>query len=120
MSLLSAFPAAEERRQFRASGRLAERAYALRAEIIQTREGLDAIARQWEALEAQVEGAVLFQGSGWARAIFDFEASRGRTGFQPVIATLNDGQRLVAVLPLERVRTRARTVLMPLGHAFSQ
>ena len=40
--------------------------------------------------------------------------------FEPVIVTLLRRKRLVAVLPLERIRTRARTVLAPLGHAFSQ
>src|SRR5690606_17320059 len=34
--------------------------------------------------------------------------------------TLSEGRRLVAVLPLERIRTATRTVLAPLGHAFSQ
>ena len=120
MSSLSALPRAEERRRFRAAGRVSEQAYALRAEVVQTREAFDAIAHQWAGLETQVDGAVLFQGSGWARAIFDFEAMRGNTAFEPVVATLSDGQRLVAVLPLERIRTRARTVLAPLGHAFSQ
>lgn len=120
MSSLSAIPHAQERRSFRAVGRIAEKAYALRLDIVQTREAFDAIAHQWEGLETRVAGAVLFQGSGWARTIFDFEASRGNGAFQPVIATLNDGQRLVAVLPLERIKTHSRTVLAPLGHAFSQ
>lgn len=120
MSSLSALPRPDERRRFRAVGRIAERAYALRAEVVQTREAFDAIAYQWESLETRVDGAVLFQGSGWARAIYDFEASRGNARFEPVIATLSDGQRLIAVLPLERIRTRTRTVLAPLGHAFSQ
>ena len=120
MSSLSALPRADERRRYRAADRAAEQAYALRTDIVRTREDFDAIARQWEGLETQVDGAVLFQGSGWARAIYDFEAARGNSAFDPVIVTLSDGQRLVAVLPLERIRTRARTVLAPLGHAFSQ
>jgi len=120
MSSLSALPRANERRRLRAAGRVAGQAHALRTDVVQTREALDAIVHQWEGLETQVDGAVLFQGSGWAKAIFDFEAARGNGDFQPVIATLSDGQRLVAVLPLERIRTRARTVLAPLGHAFSQ
>ncbi|ODT76261.1 MAG: hypothetical protein ABS76_31710 [Pelagibacterium sp. SCN 64-44] len=92
----------------------------LRAGIVRDRAGLDALLAAWTELETSAEGAVLFQGSGWARAIFDFEAERGNAGFDPVIATLHDGPRLVAVLPLERVRTLARRVLMPLGHAFGQ
>jgi CelD/BcsL family acetyltransferase involved in cellulose biosynthesis len=95
-------------------------ALTLRLDMVRSRESFDAMAHQWEGLETQVDGAVLFQGSGWARAIYDFEAGRGNLDFDPVIATLNDGQRLVAVLPLERIKTRARTVLAPLGHAFSQ
>lgn len=120
MSSLSALPRADERRRFRAVGRVAEQAYAVRTDVVRTREAFDAMAEQWEGLETQVSGAVLFQGSGWARAILDFEAARGNSDFDPIVVTLTDGQRLVAVLPLERIRTRARTVLAPLGHAFSQ
>jgi CelD/BcsL family acetyltransferase involved in cellulose biosynthesis len=120
MSSLGTLPAADERRHFRAAGRLAEQAYALRTDVVRTREGFDAMAHQWEGLESHVDGALLFQGSGWARAIFDFEAARGNADFDPVVVTLSDGRRLVAVLPLERIRTPARTVLAPLGHAFSQ
>ena len=120
MSLLATFPAADERQRVRAVGRASARAHALHIDVVQTREAFDAIAQQWESLESEVEGAVLFQGSGWAGAIFDFEATRGNTGFSPVVATLSDGQRLVAVLPLELVRTRVRSFLAPLGHAFSQ
>ena len=118
MSSLSALPRADERR--RSIAALTRTGAALRSGVVATREAFDAIAYQWEGLEAQADGAVLFQGSGWARAIFDFEAKRGNASFDPVIVTLLDGQRLVAVLPLERIRTRARTVLAPLGHAFSQ
>ena len=118
MSSLSALPRTDERR--RSVAALARADAALRTGVVTTREAFDAIAYQWEGLETQADGAVLFQGSGWARAIFDFEAKRGNADFDPVIVTLLDGQRLVAVLPLERIRTRARTVLAPLGHAFSQ
>jgi CelD/BcsL family acetyltransferase involved in cellulose biosynthesis len=118
MSSLSALPRADERR--RSVAALARTDAAIRASVVTTREAFDTIAYQWEGLETQADGAVLFQGSGWARAIFDFEAKRANARFDPVIVTLLDGQRLVAVLPLERIRTRARTVLAPLGHAFSQ
>jgi len=120
MTALSALPRIDERRHFRAADRTDAAVCALRADVVRTREAFDAMAPQWRALEAQVDGAVLFQSSGWARAVFDFEAARGNMTFDPVVVTLSDGQRLVAVLPLERIRTRARTVLAPLGHAFSQ
>ncbi|KQX38884.1 hypothetical protein ASD04_09570 [Devosia sp. Root436] len=120
MSALGVLPRTDERRRFRAADRVGADVCALRAAVVRTREAFDAMAYQWEGLEAQVDGALLFQGSGWARAIFDFEAARGNAAFDPVVVTLSDGQRLVAVLPLERIRTRARTVLAPLGHAFSQ
>ncbi|MCR6671197.1 GNAT family N-acetyltransferase [Devosia ginsengisoli] len=120
MTSLSALPRTDERRHFHAADRIGAEVSALRADVVRTREAFDAMAHQWQGLEWQADGAVLFQGSGWARAIFDFEAARGNAGFDPVVVTLSDGQRLVAVLPLERIRTRARTVLAPLGHAFSQ
>jgi CelD/BcsL family acetyltransferase involved in cellulose biosynthesis len=121
MTAISAAPRANERRRPLAlSAGAAALGHTLRCELVQTRAGIDAIATQWQGLEEQAAGAVLFQGIGWARAIFDFEAKRGNADFAPVIATLMDGQRLVAVLPLERIKTRARTMLAPLGHAFSQ
>ncbi|MGV8833110.1 MAG: GNAT family N-acetyltransferase [Devosia sp.] len=122
MSSLSALTRTQERRQARSTlalGNAAIRAD-LRIEIITTRAALDAIAVQWRGLETQAEGAVLFQSYGWCRAVFDFEAARGNAAFDPVITAMLDGKRLVAVLPLERIHTRARTVLAPLGHAFSQ
>lgn len=88
--------------------------------VVRTREELDAIASRWQGLERFVDGTILFQSLGWARAIYDFEAARGNTAFDPIIATIEDGQRLVGILPLERVRTGARTLLVPLGHAFVQ
>jgi CelD/BcsL family acetyltransferase involved in cellulose biosynthesis len=92
----------------------------LRGKVVRDRAGLEAIANRWQGLERYSGGAHLFQSLGWARAVFDFETARGNTAFDPVIATIEDGQRLVGILPLERVRTGARTLLVPLGHAFSQ
>lgn len=88
--------------------------------VLRSREALDAIADRWTQLESQSAGLTLFQGLGWARAVFDFEAARGNAGFDPVIVAIDDGCRVTALLPLERIRTGTRTVLVPLGHAFGQ
>ena len=122
MSALTAQPRAEERRRARPTLALGNAAIypELRTQIITTRAGIAAIAGQWQGLEQQADGAVLFQSCGWCCAVFDFETARGNAAFDPVIVTIMDGKRLVAVLPLERIHTRARTVLAPLGHAFSQ
>lgn len=120
MMTLSALPKVEATRRVGAVARPAEQSLSLRTETVRTREAFDALEHQWARLDAEVDGALLFQGHGWARAVFDFEAARGNADFDPVIVTLSDGQRLVAVLPLERIRSRVRTVLAPLGHAFSQ
>ena len=103
----------------RARGAAAE-SYGLRGSVVRSREELDAIAHRWQGLERFSSGANLFQSLGWAQAVFDFEAARGNTEFDPLIATIEDGQRLVGILPLERVSTGARTLLVPLGHAFAQ
>ncbi len=122
MTSLSALPRTNERRSGRPTLVLDTQAvhHDLRTEIINTRAGLELIAAQWEGLETQADGAVLFQSCGWARAVFDFETARGNDEFDPIIVTIFDGKRLLAVLPLERIRTRVRTVLAPIGHAFSQ
>ncbi|MBB4053505.1 CelD/BcsL family acetyltransferase involved in cellulose biosynthesis [Devosia subaequoris] len=94
--------------------------YGLAASTIRDRAGIEAIADRWLGLEAPGTGFNLFQSLGWARAIFDFERERGNAAFDPVIATVSDGRRLVGVLPLERIRTGARSLLVPLGHGFAQ
>jgi CelD/BcsL family acetyltransferase involved in cellulose biosynthesis len=90
------------------------------AGTITTRDGIEAIAGEWLALENIAPGVTLFQSLGWARAVFDFEAGRNNPEFAPVIATLRERGRLVALLPLERIRGRLRSALMPLGGAFPQ
>ncbi len=90
------------------------------AKVLRSREALDGLAEGWRLLEGRASGATPFQSLAWARAIFDFEARRGNAGFDPVIAVLQDAGRLVAVLPLERIATAARVVLVPLGNGFTQ
>jgi CelD/BcsL family acetyltransferase involved in cellulose biosynthesis len=90
------------------------------ADAVTTRDSIETIAGEWLALEQSASGATLFQSLGWARAVFDFEATRRNAEFAPVIATLREHGRLVALLPLERVRGRLRSALMPLGGAFPQ
>ena len=85
MTSLSALNSIDERRHFRAADRVGAGVSALRTDVVRTREAFDAMAHQWQGLERQADGAVLFQGSGWARAIFDFEARRGNTAFDPEI-----------------------------------
>ncbi len=92
----------------------------LEARVLRSREALDALAERWLVLERKTVGATPFQSLAWAQAIFDFEARRGNTHFAPVIAVLEDAGRLVAVLPLERVATPMRAVLVPLGNGFTQ
>ncbi|WP_160297851.1 GNAT family N-acetyltransferase [Devosia chinhatensis] len=94
--------------------------FALSAGVLANREALDALADRWLSLEIASSDTGLFQSLGWARAIYDFEASRGNKDFDPVIVTLEQGRRLVGILPLERIRTLSRTVLVPLGNAFGQ
>jgi CelD/BcsL family acetyltransferase involved in cellulose biosynthesis len=116
MSAVDALDFVERRRQ---TATLASQ-LTLRDEVVRSRAGVDALSVRWLALEVASDGLNLFQSLGWTRAIFDFEAQRGNADFDPVIVTLHDGQRLVAILPLERIRTGTRRVLTPLGHAFGQ
>ncbi len=90
------------------------------ARIVRTRQDIDALAERWQALEKCSVGATPFQSLAWADAIFGFEAARGNKQFDPVIAILEQGDRLIAVLPLERISTPARRVLEPLGNGFAQ
>jgi len=88
--------------------------------VVRSREAFDALAPAWQALERQAPGAIFFQSMAWCRAVFDLEAARGNSRFEPVIAVLSEGDTVKAVLPLERVKTLMRRVLVPFGHAFAQ
>lgn len=88
--------------------------------VLRTRADFEALASEWQAFEAGCSGALFFQSAGWVRTVFDFEAARGDDEFDPVIVTLRDAGTLKAILPLERIRTRLRTVLVPLGDRYSQ
>ncbi len=88
--------------------------------VLRNRADFEVLAAEWQAFEATCSGALFFQSAGWVRTVFDFEVERGNTGFDPVIVTLRDADGLKAILPLERIRTRLRTVLVPLGDRYSQ
>lgn len=89
-------------------------------DVIRSEAGFSALVPEWAALEREAGGAALFQSAAWAGAVFDFEAGRANRGFEPVIVTLRENGRLVGVLPLERVRSGFRTLLVPLGNTFPQ
>jgi len=120
MTTMAAIPLGQERARSAAAARPLAPAQGLQTDVVRTREAFDALVGPWAELERHSQGATLFQGRGWARAIFDFEAIRGNLAFDPVIVALRDGHRLLAILPLERLRTPTRTVLQPLGQAFGQ
>ncbi|MBE7732706.1 GNAT family N-acetyltransferase [Devosia faecipullorum] len=104
----------------RSAARPAAPAMALAARVVRDRADLEALAQGWQALECRSADATPFQSLGWVRAIFDFEAARNNSRFDPVIAVLEDERGLLAVLPLERIRTPMRRVLAPLGDGFGQ
>lgn len=90
------------------------------ASVVQSRQDVEALAQRWQMLENRSVDTTPFQSLAWVRAVYDFEAARGNEGFDPVLAMLEDGRRLVAILPLERVGTAARRALVPLGNGFGQ
>ena len=95
-------------------------AVAPKVTLLRSREAVESVAAQWLELESHGSGAVLFQSLGWCSAVMDFEAERGNRGFDPVIAALWHGDRLVGLLPLERIGGSVRKSLVPLGDGFGQ
>lgn len=91
----------------------------LAVRVLRSREAVEAAAPEWAALEAQANQAVLFQGIGWARAVFDHRVGRS-AAFDPVIVTLRRNGELKAVLPMERLRGSGGVRLAPLGDGFQQ
>lgn len=89
-------------------------------DIVDTPEALGRLAKQWHALEAVAEGPLLFQSVAWARAVFAAEVARCGSQFRPAIVTMREGDRLVAVLPLQLVKAQGRRVLVPLGDGYAQ
>lgn len=98
----------------------AARAAAQDIAVLTTRADFDALAAEWQVLETGCSGALFFQSAGWVRAVFDFEARRGNAAFEPVIVVLRRAGQLKAVMPLERISTSLRRMLVPIGDRYSQ
>lgn len=98
----------------------AERAPTFVVSVVRSAAGFEQLAPAWEDLEQSAPGALLFQSAGWTRAIMAFEASRGNSGFDPVIVAMRRAGKLIAVLPLELIRLGLRRTLVPMGAGFSQ
>jgi CelD/BcsL family acetyltransferase involved in cellulose biosynthesis len=88
--------------------------------VIRSRSEMDAIASAWLALQDDAPHDTLFQSAGWTRAVWDFQDKIANPDFDPVIVLAYDGEKLIAVLPLEGIRTSARKLLVPMGYVFTQ
>ena len=84
-----------------------------------SRAGFDALEAEWRELERSADGAALFQSFDWCRAVWDHhEAEKQR--FEPLLLTLRDAGRLVALLPLQRVRSGLACVVTGFGEPYQQ
>jgi CelD/BcsL family acetyltransferase involved in cellulose biosynthesis len=88
-------------------------------EVVSTRAAFDRLEPEWRALETEATGPVLFQSFAWCRVVFDHRA-RNSAAFEPLILTLRERGRLVAVLPLQRVRSGLARLATGIGEPFQQ
>lgn len=87
--------------------------------IITERGGFDALKEEWLSLEATSGGAAVFQSFAWCRAVFDHHLQH-RHAFRPVILTLREAGRLVALLPLQIVDTGLSRIATGFGEPYQQ
>lgn len=86
---------------------------------VSDRVQFDGLRDEWLSLERQAANPVLFQSFAWCRAVWDHHLRTGRR-FEPRILTLRERGRLVAVLPLQRVRGGLARTLTGFGEPYQQ
>lgn len=88
--------------------------------IVRSRDAVARLERDWLDLENAAGHDIFFQSYGWTTSVWDFETSRNNTNFDPLVVLAHVGDQLVAVLPLERINTGLRRLIVPIGFAYSQ
>jgi CelD/BcsL family acetyltransferase involved in cellulose biosynthesis len=88
-------------------------------EVVASRHAFDALQGEWRALEACAAGAVLFQSFAWCRAVWDHHDAEGQA-FEPLVLTLRKRGALVAVLPLQRIRSGLTRIATGFGEPYQQ
>ena len=87
--------------------------------VISDRAAFDALLPEWQDLERTAASTTLFQSSAWCRAVYDHHERTGRT-FDPIVLTLRERGKLLALLPLQRVTFGMARIVTGFGEPYQQ
>jgi CelD/BcsL family acetyltransferase involved in cellulose biosynthesis len=93
--------------------------YAAGVAVVTDRAAFDALLPEWAQLEQTASSTTLFQSSAWCRAVYDHHESTGRA-FEPMVLTLRERGRLLALLPLQRVAFGLARIITGFGEPYQQ
>ena len=102
-------------RSWRVAGARGDRAISVATD----RAAFDALEAEWTELDGIAEGATFFQSFAWCRAVFDHQERFGRD-FQPLVLTLRERGRLMALLPLRRSPSGFAATATGFGEPYQQ
>ncbi len=90
---------------------------ALAVSLLDTLDGIEALAADWRSLEARSEHPAFFQSAAWSIEAARHFAAAGTTF---LVVALRRAGRLVAVAPLKRLRCGPLVLAVDLGAPFGQ
>lgn len=99
--------------------RVAARFYDAAVSVATDRASFDALEAEWKELDRTSEGASLFQSFAWCRAVFDHHQKFGQA-FSPLVLTMREAGRLVAVLPLQMQESSMAHIATGFGEPYQQ
>jgi CelD/BcsL family acetyltransferase involved in cellulose biosynthesis len=91
-------------------------------QIVSSDQDILTLEKEWRDLEMNCPNTVLFQSFDWCRNHLSFSRTliQGDDRFRPVVITIRQGQKLVALLPLCLQRKNRMTVLTGFSEPFQQ
>lgn len=100
-------------------GHVAQPRLAAGVALVSDRAAFDALIPEWQELELTSASATLFQSSAWCRSVYDHHERTGRA-FEPIVLTLRERGRLLALLPLQRVAFAMARIVTGFGEPYQQ
>ena len=91
-------------------------------QIVSSDQDIFALEKEWRDLELDCPNTVLFQSFDWCRNHLSFSRTliQGDDCFRPIVITIRQGQKLVALLPLCLQRKNRMKVLTGFSEPFQQ
>jgi CelD/BcsL family acetyltransferase involved in cellulose biosynthesis len=88
--------------------------------VLRTPAEIATIADEWSDLERRSGDASFFQSPAWSRLAVQTFQTFDRSGFEPLVITIRRGRKLIALAPLQIVRSGPTRLAIDLTDPFGQ